>query len=203
MSVDISAKKKILRRVLVRQFSQARACTIVFTRTFRHRRRRHLPLSLAACGQPGDRARFGTEDYFLRGICRLWHLAEADEETISSKLERSMKPYCVLSAGVVAFLSGRELTCFVNEQTDFRPALVIVHDGRNDFRDSIYRDRKADKLGFSWYFLTWRKLSWTKTIERGSVRPRLASDFRGDKIHGCMVSSQENARQNRAPGIFA
>lgn len=89
---------------------------------------------------------------FLGASAAFGYLAQTDEETISSRLEQSMKPYRVLNAGVVAFLSGQELSYLATELIDYRPAIVVAYDGWNDLRDSVYRDRKENELGYIWYF---------------------------------------------------
>ena len=92
---------------------------------------------------------------FLGGSAAFGQGSRTDQETIQYILEQSVKPYRVLNAGVVGFLSGQELTYLVTELVDYRPAIVIAYDGWNDLFDTVYSpERTNEELGFSSNFFS-------------------------------------------------
>jgi hypothetical protein len=91
---------------------------------------------------------------FLGGSAAFGQGARNDQETIQYALERSIKPYRVLNAGVVGFLSGQELTYLVTELVDYEPSVVVAYDGWNDLFGSIYANRSNDELGFNSNFFS-------------------------------------------------
>lgn len=74
---------------------------------------------------------------------------DTDRDTISSILEPSLRPYRMLNAGVVGFVSGQELTYLVTDLIDYRPSVVIAYDGWNDLAQSIYFQRTANEVGIN------------------------------------------------------
>lgn len=92
---------------------------------------------------------------FLGGSAAFGQGTRTDQETIQYMLEQSIKPYRVLNAGVVGFLSGQELTYLVTELVDYRPAIVIAYDGWNDLFDTVYSpERTNEELGFNSNFFS-------------------------------------------------
>jgi hypothetical protein len=86
---------------------------------------------------------------FLGGSAAFGVGAQGNQDTIPYVLESSMKPYKILNAGVVGFLSGQELTYLVTELVDYHPVLVVAYDGWNDLFDSMYFPRNENELGFN------------------------------------------------------
>jgi len=87
---------------------------------------------------------------FLGGSAAFGQGARTDQETIQYRLEQAMKPYRVLNAGVVGFLSGQELTYLVTELVDYSPTVVVAYDGWNDLFDTMCSQERSDnELGFN------------------------------------------------------
>lgn len=104
------------------------------------------------------------------------------EKSMAGKLEKHFRDdgfhqVKVYNWGVIAYVSGQELSLMLNEVTDYQPDLVIVYDGANDVQHRWSYDPRP---GYPYNFLVY---------EEGMARMNNNIDV-GDVIWGTLHSSK-------------